>query len=263
MRREYMPRSFDYRSLMTSTTTGHLSPEQMTNHSVARLRCSLVAGVDIALMRANNLIRPGTRLSAAGAAVQDDRGNRSHHAAHALPAGMLANGMPLHQAQKSLQMQMFVAEPYRFTNILPRDANMADSRAERIPQGGGRGLVCDFERYCQRIAMTGTAPRGRVDRGTLKLAFRELLTHYSESFELALRITPDISVGRVVRVPGGGTEVDVSPLNAKDYREDDIRTALRVQQAALKDVGQSAFSLLLVDQVESDFYSALSEIGQV
>lgn len=260
MYRSYMPRSFDYRSLETAATSGYLSPKQMENHSVARVRCSLIAGVDLALMKSNSMIRPGTLLSAAGAAVQDDKGNRANHAAHALRCGILANGKPLHQVPEFRSVQTFVAEPYRFTNILPASANQADRRAESVRQSTGKGLAKNFEGFCQSVLFTGSAARGKLDKGSLLAAFNNLIRDYRESFELALSITEDISSGRITRTPGSGTEIDLSvKLTTADYREDDIRTALRTQLITFRDLGPSAFSQVLVEQVESDFYAVLKE----
>lgn len=264
MKRLYMPRSFDYRSLEIAETSSYLSPQQMENHAVARMRCSLIAGVDLALLKANGILKSGnlsksdTSLSASGAKVQDDKGDRANHAAHVLPCGISWNGVPIHNIPPSQNMQVFIAEPYRYTNILPRAANEADRRAEIAHPDSGKGLILNFEHFCQRIVQDSTAPRGKVDRSFLINVFNNLLQDYCCSFERALSNSRDVSSENVKTVAGTGVELESSTqLDKADIREDDIRTALRTQLQTLKEFGPTGFSLVLVDQVENDFHAEL------
>jgi hypothetical protein len=261
MARIYIPRSFDYRSLDTPVTSGFLSPAQMENHSIARVRCSVIAGVDLALFKSKGFIRRGTSVKRAGAVAQDDRGTMSYHASHPIPCSLLANGIPLHTIQELRNIQGFVLEPYRVTNILPRSANLADSRAERSDAAiGKQGLAKNFERFCQRILDTSTAFRGKVDRGSLLVAFEKLIQDYCESFELALSSTRDVAIGRITTVPGVGVEIDPSvKYTDKDFEEDNVRTALQTQLKPLKELGLTVLSPVLVEQIESDFHSLPQE----
>src|SRR5712671_6153521 len=112
MRRTYLPREFDYRSLDTATTRTALSPAQLVNHAVARLRCSLVAGIDLHLMAAFGIVRSGSVVSAKGAAVQDDRGKNGWEAAHALPSGLLVSDTAVHFHAPGLFTMHHLADPY-------------------------------------------------------------------------------------------------------------------------------------------------------
>lgn len=256
MNRIYMPRSFDYRSLETPVTTGFLSPQQMANHSIARARCSLIAGVDLALMKATGIFKLGAA-SAMRAVVQDDTGNPANHAAHAIPCQIAVGAIPIHSIPSSRILQNFLAEPYRFTNILPKVANQADQRVESPCRTSGSGLRNNFENFCQRVMRTG-AGAGRLDRCGLQAAYTTLITDYCDSFAIALAHTKEISEERIRPVPGWGTEIDLSkPIAPKDQREDDIRTALRTQLTTLREIAGSAYSPILVEQVENDFHDAL------
>ena len=75
MYRRYLPRPFDYRDrqVETAATSGFLSPAQISNHAMARVRCSLAAGVDLALMKSHQLVSGGQLLIATGARVIDDQ----------------------------------------------------------------------------------------------------------------------------------------------------------------------------------------------
>ena len=127
MYRRYSPREFDYRDrkVETGATSGFLSPAQISNHAIARVRCSLAAGVDLALMKSTRIIAGGERLKATGARVIDDKeGVTASPAAHALPCGISVPGKgPVHHLPKTLIMREFIEEPYKYTNIIPQSAN--------------------------------------------------------------------------------------------------------------------------------------------
>ena len=46
-----------------------LSPTQIENHAAARARCSLTAGLDVALMKSSRMLAQGTQIIATGASV--------------------------------------------------------------------------------------------------------------------------------------------------------------------------------------------------
>lgn len=266
MYRKYLSRPFDYRDsrVETGATSGFLSPEQISNHAMARVRCSLSAGVDLALMKAGGMVHGSQVLIATGARVIDDKaGVTQNPAAHALPCGISVSGKgPVHRLPRALAMQEFIAEPYKYTNIIPQPANAADHRAEAFSRRDETGLVGSFRRFCQRVLVTHAAPKGGLNRSVLQLAFDQLMQDYQQAFAIALSKSEPSASGRVRVVPGQGTLVDPSiPYSGDEFREDNIRTAIRGQMAAMKEFEASSFSGILIEQVESDFHDRLKESG--
>jgi hypothetical protein len=264
MYRRFSPRPFDYRDrqVETGATSGFLSPAQISNHAVARVRCSLAAGIDLALMKSARMVPRSPLLIATGARVIDDRdGVTDNPAAHALPCGISFPGRgPAHQLPRTPMMREFIEEPYKYTNVIPQSANKADHRAEAFNRRDGTGLVGSFLRYCRRVLDTSAAPGG-LNKAALRLAFDQLVTDYLLAFSIALDRPEPASSGRVVLVPGEGVVVDPDIAYGRDeIREDDIRTAIRGQMSAMQD--SSLFSTVLVEQVESDFHDRMRESGE-
>jgi hypothetical protein len=265
--RSYLPRSWDYRDsrVETNATSGFLSPAQIRNHAAARVRCSLTAGLDIALMKSGRMIAQGTLLKATGARViDDDRGIKPSPAAHAIPCGISVAGRgPLHLIPHHRKMQEFIAEPYRYTNIVPKALNDADHKAEAFGRRDGTGLVRSFERFCQSVLSMGKDSRGILNKFHLRSAFGQLMKDYQTSFSLAFEKLPRIPSGRVTFIPGVGNQIDPDiEYTDQEFDVDNIRTALRGQLTALKELEGSEFSNRLVEQVESDFHSAVKESGE-
>jgi hypothetical protein len=261
--RKYLPRSFDYRDSRVETvaTSGFLSSAQIANHTVARIRCSLTAGTDLALMKTTGMVPHGTRVIATKAKVTDDRGSCKMPASHAIPCGISVFGRgPLHMIPRFRKMQEFIAEPYKYTNIVPKATNNADSLAEAFKRQDGTGLVKTFERFCQRVLDTTLDSRGVLNRAPLKAAFGQLMEDYQLSFSIVLKNFQVNSSGRVTYVPGFGVEVDPEiPYTDLQFHADNILTALRGQLTALKEIEGSAFSNMLVQQVESEFHAVAKE----
>jgi hypothetical protein len=102
-----------------------------------------------------------------------------------------------------------------------------------------------------------------LNRGPLRLAFDQLMDDYQNAFAIALNRPAPNSLGRVVMVPGEGQMVDPDLRYSSDeIEEDNIRTAIRGQMAAMMEFESSSFSSILVDQVESDFHDRLRESGE-
>jgi hypothetical protein len=139
--RSYLPRSWDYRDsgVETTATTGFLNSDMITNHAVCRVRCSLTAGLDIALMKSSRMIARGTQLERIGAGViDDDRGTTQRPAAHAIPCGIFVVGKkPIHLIPRHRKMQEFIADPYKYTNIVSKSLNDADHKAEAFKRRDG------------------------------------------------------------------------------------------------------------------------------
>jgi hypothetical protein len=266
MYRKYLVRSFDYRDsrIETAATSGFLGPAQLSNHAIARVRFSLVAGVDLALMKTAAMIPASCQLIATGARVIDDRGLANRPAAHALPCGISALGRgSVHQLPKSLVMQEFIAQPYKYTNVIPKAGNAADHRAEAFNRKNGTGLVGSFKRFCQRVLDTGPAPGGALDKGLLQQAFVQLIKDYQTAFTFALDNSRPTSSRRIIVSPGLGTGVNPDvPYTDREFLEDNIRTSLRGQIAAMKEFEGSSFSRVLIEQVESDFNATLKVSGE-
>jgi hypothetical protein len=192
MPRIYLPHSWDYRSSdVENQTKVFLSPAQLENHAVARARMSLIAGVDLALLKANGLILPGGIVTKAGASYQDDRGKQKEKtsAAHALPCSIEINGIMLDKLptlKNLIKVQTFVVEPYRYTNIVPISVNNADSRAEAYGRKAGTGLVANFVDFCNKVLTADAFSSRKVNRASLQAAFAELIRQSQESFEIAL-----------------------------------------------------------------------------
>ena len=92
------------------------------------------------------------------------------------------------------------------------------------------------------------------------MAFDQLIADYLQAFDIALNKSETISTGRVVVVPGQGTIIDPDiPYAADEIKEDNIRTAIRGQVAAMKEFEATSFSSILIEQLESDFYDRLRE----
>lgn len=261
MSRVYLPRSFDYRSLETAASV-RLSPQQISNHAITRGRCSLAAGAELALMKTRKMIPEKVMVIATGAKAQDDRGQASDPAAHALPCGISISGMgPVHLIPKSLSMREFIAQPYSHTNIVPRSVNVADQRAEAFSRKDGTGLVGSFNSFCQRILDTASAPRGILDKNSIRLAFFKLIDDYQQAFALALERPEPSPSGRFTFVPGLGMQVNADvPYTDKEFEEDNIRGALRGQMNAMRE--DLTFSPILLEQVESDFYESIKLSGE-
>lgn len=267
-RRHFIPRAWDYRSTENSATNGFLSPGQIVNHSFTRLRCSLTAGVDIALMKSQKMIGKYSAVShlafrPTGARVQDDSGEKAFPAAHALPSGIAVGNLPIHQLASTTSMQNFLAEPYRFTNIVPLALNRADSRAEGFNRKNGPTLVRSFVDFCQRVMLAVDTQKGKVDRSEMRSAYVDLTKNYAESFKFALENRPLEETGRVKVIPGMGQLVDPAiPYTSSEFLEDCIRASLRTQYESLRE-GGVGYSPLLVDEVESDFHEAVSATATI
>jgi hypothetical protein len=266
MYRKYLTRPWDYRhsDVETGATSGFLSPAQNSNHAVARVRCSLTAGVDLALMKSHGIISGSQRLMATGARVIDDKaGVTDTPAAHALPCGISVIGRgPVFLLPKPVVMQQFLAEPYKYTNIIPRSANAADHRAEAFSRKDGTGLVGSFLRFSQRVLDTATTRKGVLERGALRSAFTQLMADYVGALEIAMNKSVPVATGRLVKVPGQGMMLDPSIERSDDeIGEENIRTALRGQISAMKEFEGALFSSRLVEEVESDFHERLKESG--
>lgn len=266
MYRKYLTRPWDYRhsDVETGATSGFLSPAQNSNHAIARVRCSLAAGVDLALMKSHGMIPGNQRLMATGARVIDDKaGMTDNPAAHALPCGISVIGRgPVFLLPKPIVMQQFLAEPYKYTNIIPRSANAADHRAEAFNRKDGTGLVGSFLKFSQRVVDTAATHKGAVDRGALSLAFTQLMADYVRALEIAMENSAPVATGRLVMVPGQGMMLNPGIERSDDeIGEENIRTALRGQIMAMKEFESALFSSMLVQEVESDFHGRLKESG--
>jgi hypothetical protein len=264
MHRQYLPRAFDYRDsrIETNATSGFLNPAQISNHAMGRVRCSLISGVDLALMKISGIIPGNSLLFATGARVIDDKGQTRNPASHALPCGISAAGKgPVHKFPKTSIMQEFVAQPYKYTNVVPQPANAADFRAEAFNRKDETGLVGSFRRFSQRVLETSTATRGVLNRGPLRLAFKRLIEDYQKAFAIALKNSEPKSSGRILQA-GLETVIDFKvPYTDEEFQEDNIRTVLRGQMAAMKEFESSSFSIILLEQVESDFHENVKERG--
>src|SRR5947209_4832856 len=149
MKRSYIHRSQDdYRNtgrIETNATSLIISPATMGNHVASRARCSLIAGVDLILAYKTGILPKGQPFPV-GAYAQDDKGTRKGpvktDAAHALPCGILIGNVPVPEyAAGSAGLRMFLTEPYRYTNVIPKVANKGDHRAEAFGEPApGQGL---------------------------------------------------------------------------------------------------------------------------
>ena len=141
--------------------------------------------------------------------IDDKEGVTNNPAAHALPCGISVAGRgPVYHLPKTLIMQEFVREPYKYTNIIPHSANAADHRAEAFNRKDGTGLVASFLRFCQRVSDNSTARHGVLNKGALRQAFYQLMQDYDQAFAIALNNSEPSSSDRVVMVPGEGMLVD-------------------------------------------------------
>lgn len=216
-------------------------------------------------MNSNGMIPANSRLLPTGARVIDDKeGITDKPAAHALPCGISISGRgPVHQLPKSLTMQEFIAQPYKYTNVIPKAANAADHRAEAFNRKDGTGLVGSFRRFCQRAVDTTTVTRGRLNRSALRAAFDQLLQDYQTAFAIALEKSAPTSSGRIVVTPGFGTQINPNvPYTDREFTDDNIRSALRGQIAAMKEFEGSSFSSMLIEEVENDFHANLKASGK-
>ena len=263
MYRQYLPYGFDYRRLQSSTSVS-LSKAQIENMSIGRVRYSLTAGIDLALMKINKIIPENSVLVATGARVCDDKGQSDNPAAHGLPCGLSVAGKgPVHKIPKTSTMQVFVAQPYKHTNIVPYVANAAEFRAEAFHRKDGTGLVGSFKRFGQHVLETSTATRGVLNKGPLRLAFNQLIGDYQEAFAIAMKNSERIPSGRNIFQAGYGTVIDPEiPYTKEEIQQDNIRTVLRGQIAAIKEFEGSLFSTTLLEQVESDFHQNMKESGE-
>jgi len=260
MSRTYLPRGFDYRSLDTATTKTALSPDQLTNHAATRLRCSLFAGIDLQLMTANGIVRPGSVVSPKGAAVQDDRGKDGWQAAHALPSGLLASGVAVHLHAPGLAARQHVAEPYRVTNVVPRSVNLADRRAEVFRRGNGLGLIKAFASFGQKQVEVGTRVGGKIDIVRLRASYTQLVADYSRSLELLLANLPALELKGKTMVDGHVMiDPEIFRPSDQEYRAEEIRSILRYQLRGTTEMGYSLLRPDLVDQAEHDFYVSLKQ----
>lgn len=258
MSRRNLPHEWDYRSAnVENAAKAFMSRAQLSNHAIARARMSLIAGVDLALMKAANLVPPGKlTITKSGARVQDDRGRDVDKtcAAHALPCSIKLNGIMSYEVPaltNHLKLQEFLYEPYRYTNVVPAPVNDADFLAEGYQRADG--LVANFVEFCSKAIYAATAT-GKINRSTLKSDFVALIQNSQDSLKTALSKAP----------PPPPPVFDLQKrYTAEDVYNENVRGALRAQLAALKDAGESLFSPILVEQVEDDFHKVhAEEFGQ-
>ena len=93
--------------------------------------------------------------------IDDREGVTDNPAAHALPCGVsIAGRGPVHHLPKTLIMQEFVGEPYKYANIIPHWATWPTIAPRRSIERMGLGWSGSFMRFCQRVSDTPTAWRG-------------------------------------------------------------------------------------------------------
>jgi hypothetical protein len=88
-----------------------------------------------------------------------------------------------------------------------------------------------------------------------------LFRDYLESFETLIASFPEQQLAGKTKGLFGETVIDPARFapTEKEYKEEDVRSSLRLQLKAMKDLGASGFSPLLVEEVETDFHKALAE----
>ena len=246
-----LPRDiWDYRDIETGAEIP-LTSTQLVNHASSRARMALAAGVDLALLAANKMVQPSAVLTKSGAKYQDDGGNAVAKtcAAHALPCGLLINNTKPHEIPAlhgQPNLQKFIYEPYRYTNIVPKTVNDADCLAEAYQRGDGTGLVANFVTFSRKVLSEAQNSSGKLDRRYLQFAFNSYIEECATSFRIAL------AKDERVEAHSEFVEFRDSP---EDVRRDNIRSSLHYQELALRELGPSLFSPILVEQVESDFHS--------
>jgi hypothetical protein len=83
---------------------------------------------------------------------------------------------------------------------------------------------------------------------------------YQQAFAIALSRSEPASSGRVVMVPGQGIVIDPAiPYANDEIQQDNIRTSIRGQMAAMAEIEDSAFSSFQIEQIESDFHERLKD----
>src|SRR5262249_21331700 len=147
-------------------------------------------------------------------------------AAHALPCGIKINGMMPHKLltlHRFIKLQMFVAEPYGYTNIVPISVNEADYDAEAYRRDDGTGLVSNFVDFRGQVLAADVSSSGKLNRASLRPQFAELIRKSQESFEIALS-----SKEQVTSSPFFKSDITLSHAD-EEAHEDNVRSALRAQ----------------------------------
>ena len=255
MKRTFIQREWDYRSLDTPVTESYISNQQMENHAVGRLRCSLTAGVDLCLMRITGLLHANTPVLKSRALLQDDQGHGGWAAAHALPCGLICGERPIHEIPTLHRLREHIAEPYRYTNVIPQAANQADSRVEVFR---GRGLTAAFRQFANRLIAIVPGEGNKLDRNLLQAIYSQLFQDYADCFQAVVASRREQQIRGKSIGPDGHVLIDpesFAPSEAQ-YKEEAVRMAVRLQLKAMRDLEGMGYSRRLVDDVEARFHQA-------
>ncbi len=239
--RLYIPHSSLQRSShFEDNSKVHFSPTQLANHAIGRVRMSLTAGVDLALLAKTKLL-PGGLIIRKGAAIIDDKGKREEGtvAAHALPCTIALNGTLVFKQPGLAQLPAVrdhISEPYKYTHVVPTSVNTADLGAEGYNRTDGPSLVASFEKFCNNIFQFSAAESyPSLNKPILQLNFEQLVREAIKAFDY--------------RIGQGGDEM--------------VMAAARGQRRALNDILGSAYSPILAEEVEHNFYESKKISEQV
>jgi hypothetical protein len=231
----------------------------LINHAAARLRWTLIAGIDLHLLSANSILKAGSVVSAKGASIIDDHGTAGWQAAHALPCGLIVSGRPAYLRAPGPASMRHVGEPYGITNKVPSVVNAADQLAERFRARSG--LVRAFESFGKEQVQT-KARDGKIDFAWLSNSYSQLVKGYCGAFEIALSaMRPTPLQGKTWE--SGHVTIDPNTFrpSEKDYLDEDIRSILRYQLRGTADIGYSLLRRHLVEEVEHKFHESLKQDG--